>query len=1328
MKKLLLAFAACAAMCGASAEPVGSLKAEGEGLTFKEQGAFEIYQWEGADSTGTFTVPEGGATVDLLLVGGGGAGGFCRGGGGGGGGVIYKQSYALDAGSYTVTVGAGGVPDRWTKDTRPNPNSQNCYEQVKSSETTCGGNSVLTLSGEAVQTAIGGGGGGSFVNGKTGDSEGWGGGSGGGSAGKSATCPSGTDGQGFAGGGGGGAVNNDNVSGGGGGAGAAGVTPNSTNASGNGGDGIECSITGSPVYYGGGGGGGAYEDRTPGQGGQGGGGNGGYKKSANEGMTAGVDGLGGGGGGASGSGNKWEYCIGAPGGSGVVIVRYQKAGAMALNVQVDAGNARELDVTASVTASDGAETDTFDIYLACSDSDENFDYAKVGEDVALNAEVSKAFVGLDSDSLYYVAAKAYNRTTGKWSDPLVSQWRTSAAESPVQIMGPGITKTETGYEVFVRIDHFQGNVSDCTLTYKGEAKAVTGVGTYAWQVESTASDFSATVDLAYQAGGISYGKTVTQKTSGGASVHIADFATLNESFFFEGDRILLPEGSYSVLGDAIATVSDNVVQCKKSGFTLLYDGVSDYRVCVVPHPPAGGDVFYYFSNNGNGDPWTSATWTKVTQNTERTYPDDENDVAVIEGGCTWAKMLINDDISLHGYVVGVARTISSGDGWVQLETANGKALTFCGSEVAPAIFNLSSMSRQTCRIRLGKQDGTGDAVLNVSVSGRLNFDWCGDSASAVQPRRGEGQIQWCSAIVTVPEGSTLAFVNDSKVVTDSIVKGGTTVGHIAGAGTVIFGQSGGIPLSFLKFAGDEFAGDVAVRAGEWKGMVEFPDSDLTVFDAPNAGRKTIGIGYDLCKSNPGRSQIDAKSVTLDGGCLKIYRNYAENSNLTPWTEGATTEEEKAARLTVTNEIKKLIVKGDSAFLCECSYGTTRVRQHLILDEIEHDKTGTICLYDFNFRDKDFRKDPLHYDRVRGDGLAAHAVGRDRQEGDSQFVYKIIPWIACTANDNGWQIYNTWGSEMTFPALTNGVHGLALMSKGRTNRKPSQVVSEWENVFFSDKGVGISTNTTINSFVYNTAETAPFPGNLVLGAGKTLTIKSGGLIMARTGRWLGCTQTAKFAENGSIAFGGERAYVIGDYGKPEGSGGANEYNVIWASMIAPNGLTKGGCGELVFATDQRGIDGDIVIGGGKLWLGHPANYTKLGWLYQNQSDTIPVRGCATDVEEFTLRPGAVLAIPSKGYDVDGSGTIDEGETAISKNAVITLIDNAAGSSKVEIAAGADQTCKKLYISGRNKGKALKRGTYGATGSGADYIDDVHFAGTGVLTVRKDDAAGMYLIIR
>ena len=48
-------------------------------------------------------------TVDILVVGGGGAGGGDIGGGGGGGGVVYEKSVTLNAGTYTVDVGAGGA-------------------------------------------------------------------------------------------------------------------------------------------------------------------------------------------------------------------------------------------------------------------------------------------------------------------------------------------------------------------------------------------------------------------------------------------------------------------------------------------------------------------------------------------------------------------------------------------------------------------------------------------------------------------------------------------------------------------------------------------------------------------------------------------------------------------------------------------------------------------------------------------------------------------------------------------------------------------------------------------------------------------------------------------------------------------------------------------------------------------------------------------------------------------------------------------------------------------------------------------------------------------
>ena len=120
---------------------------------------------------------------------------------------------------------------------------------------------------------------------------------------------------------------------------------------------------------------------------------------------------------------------------------------------------------------------------------------------------------------------------------------------------------------------------------------------------------------------------------------VTGLSSLDTGFYFEGDTLTLPSGSYTMMGDAIATVADNVVTCKKAGFTLLDDGTTKYRICVVPQPPDGGDVFYFYSSNGNGDNWTSVSWTKVTQNTDRTYPNDANDIAVVEGGCRWAKML-----------------------------------------------------------------------------------------------------------------------------------------------------------------------------------------------------------------------------------------------------------------------------------------------------------------------------------------------------------------------------------------------------------------------------------------------------------------------------------------------------------------------------------------------------------------------------------------------------------------------------------------------------------------------------------------------------------------
>ena len=62
-------------------------------------------------SSGTFSVPSGLTTVNVLVVAGGGSGGSDN-GGGGAGGLIYRLGFTVTpGGTVTVTVGDGGTAD-----------------------------------------------------------------------------------------------------------------------------------------------------------------------------------------------------------------------------------------------------------------------------------------------------------------------------------------------------------------------------------------------------------------------------------------------------------------------------------------------------------------------------------------------------------------------------------------------------------------------------------------------------------------------------------------------------------------------------------------------------------------------------------------------------------------------------------------------------------------------------------------------------------------------------------------------------------------------------------------------------------------------------------------------------------------------------------------------------------------------------------------------------------------------------------------------------------------------------------------------------------------
>jgi hypothetical protein len=285
---------------------------------------------ESFTSSGTFSVPSGVTSVDVLVVAGGGAGTVQHSGGGGAGGLIFMPGYPVTpGGTVTVTVGCGGTGQPAGNGT-PVTSAQDGQDSV-----------FGTL------TAKGGGGGGAYGGSPGAAREGGSGGGAGSSPGGARICgagalqptqPGNSGAYGFGNAGGQSALPSNApiyAGGGGGGAGSAGSqgsnSPSPTGFGGPGGDGRAYTIADgtTPVYYAGGGGGGAHGDCTPncavagGIGGQGGGGNGNARphNNTNAALKTGQPGQAnkGGGGGPNAA---YDVAPGPTGGKGIVIVRY----------------------------------------------------------------------------------------------------------------------------------------------------------------------------------------------------------------------------------------------------------------------------------------------------------------------------------------------------------------------------------------------------------------------------------------------------------------------------------------------------------------------------------------------------------------------------------------------------------------------------------------------------------------------------------------------------------------------------------------------------------------------------------------------------------------------------------------------------------------------------------------------------------------------------------------------------------------------------------------------------------------------------------------------
>jgi len=288
--------------------------------------------------SGTFSVPTGLTTVDVLVVAGGGAGGKFSStgygaGGGGAGGLVYRPAFPVTpAGSISYTVGAGGNNSYGHNQANPQNKGQ---DSVFGTLTSKGGGCGASTGTDGTSTALNGGSGGGHCYGSGGPSSipdnsnaaiGLFGNPSGRKGGDSTQPQVGGDSTtyGFGNSGGDGETTTGHGSGGGG-AGTAGYDYGLNNApqgggNGHGGAGKAYSITGASTLYAGGGGGGAYFNYGLGAAGGGNGGtNGGQGSQGTTGATSAQANRGSGGGGAASPPGPSSS---GDGGSGVIVVKY----------------------------------------------------------------------------------------------------------------------------------------------------------------------------------------------------------------------------------------------------------------------------------------------------------------------------------------------------------------------------------------------------------------------------------------------------------------------------------------------------------------------------------------------------------------------------------------------------------------------------------------------------------------------------------------------------------------------------------------------------------------------------------------------------------------------------------------------------------------------------------------------------------------------------------------------------------------------------------------------------------------------------------------------
>ena len=921
----------------------------------------------------------------------------------------------------------------------------------------------------------------------------------------------------------------------------------------------------------------------------------------------------------------------------------------------------------------------------------------IGED-DLDVEKELIVPGLQKNTPYYSRLKIVNA----WGLVYYAETFFCPTYDSLVVQGIGYTAVDGGFDVDVVVSYMDGDSATVELFANGVSlgtQDLTAAGSASFAVTSAAD---LTTLRAVVTGEATVEKTVSAK-KGTTQVVVDTLAghdTADTAFVFDvGDKIVLPaplgNASYKNLsGHRFLGIENNVVTAFEPGFGVIeqYDVDGSYLgkavVFIKPDMQAGGRVFVYDFKVNKG--WADAgSWVQVGANSRESVPGDPKDVVfVLMTSAKDQEFKVAGEQSVQDIYFGNPFDASTSFRF------SGNAATGCrlnvygipeGKKARPGTFMVATVGTTAAnRMENFSFGGSGSGTaVTLGCAGDVNFDLGGRSSNPNFENSNNGIIRMQNdyGFIDIPEGRRLSCVNGHSM-SGSFSDGQPwnehcwTFSHadaVTGKGVFEIAASGEFYLTGTAFSA--FEGEI----------VDSMRNVVTKFSADRSGPCWSAL-HDM----PNATLTIAGYVPADFDIKKSVGVFTQGNN--GW----------GASAFVGNGIPYHGVNLDGGYLRfhkYQSYAGTPIYApdgETIVDYEVYNQTANLNVRSgmtyVYIRDSPGTGEVMRRfttESVTHDGSGSLIVQDARtwegnttarsfmELGDISNLYVGNTADVDLANDVfpvvPW-LMTYWGDSSPWWGYV-GADGIMCRGGVRTNTNLSDVADSRRNVLIHSKAIAIAADTTVNSLVLSDLKGQSL-------AGHQLAISSGGLIL-RGSSGLGTADGGE--SNGSVVF-PERAYVWSL------TTSASSPSAIWSPIAAPKGVVAAGAGYLRLGGDQTGIDGDITVNGGQFELGDTSGH-----------------GCQIDVP-INL--------------VGGNTKLVVNQTDTIKDLTLNLSCPGGYGPKITVPA-AGEKCFKLYVDGQS----LPRGTYGAVGSGAQFESEYIAAGSGVLTVRKDDITrGLKLILR